>query len=200
MMLLWWILPPLVFALLPLQIRLDLLRGRERLLTVALTYCGFTGRWTIRAHATPRGHVFILTGQDGRIRRFTAPQQRRQQARSLARRLWQCRTARRYLLRRLHPRQLDAQLQLHSPSPASTALAACSLQTLLRALPPRWLRIARIRILPDFISGHSTLQARCIFRILPGTLIVTAGLLLAQAAWQAINREAQRIWNTPSEN
>ena len=198
---LWVILTALTILMaLPLRVQIDLHRGQRRLLRLQAGIGHVTRTWMIESQRTPQGRVISVTGHNGHMRQIRPGSQQRRMASTWLRLLRHCRAARRFLMRHMHPLQLDAQLMLHASSAASTALATGGLRMIIAALPARWVRVARLRILPDFLNDHSTLQTRCIFLTRPGTLILTAGLLLAHVAWQAINREVQSLWNTPSEN
>ncbi len=199
----FWLMTALLLTamlMLPLRLQADIHRGQRRLMRLQFTLAGLRRQWLIESQSTPAGRQVTLTGSPGHTRQIRPSGQQRQTLRSLRRTLQSHPALRRFLLDHLHPEQLDAQLLLHTGSAASTALLTGALQTLVRAVPSRWVRMARVRILPDFLREYSTFQARCIFTVRLGILLITAGLLLAIRAAQAMNREGHTLWNTPSEN
>lgn len=199
---LWWILLLLMalILLIPVQIRTDGLRAERRVMRVTVSAAGWKRTWQIESHPGPDGRTVEITGEGGTTRRMQPDPRHGQRLMRFAQALRHAPMARRFLTAHVHPLQLDAQWLFHASSAASTALATGGLRMALSLLPRRWLRVARIRILPDFLRDHSTLQWRCIFRLRPGTLLLTAGLLALQCAGRALKMEAERLWNIPSEN
>lgn len=188
-------------CLLPLQITLDLHHSLRTLIRLQLQYPLLRKEWRMELLHTPQGRQLVISGSgeprnadlsaisDGPVDRLI--QQLRKNVR-----------ARRFLLRRIHVSKLDAQLRLHLQSAASTALLTGAVRSFAAILPSRWRAFTRLSIQPDFLLDTTTLNARCIFSLRPGTLILTAGLLAASsiAAKARKAREALSTWNTPSVN
>ena len=84
----------------------------------------------------------------------------------------------RFLRRHTKLIRLNALLILSTCDAARTAILTGLLRSVCMTIQPKHCRIC---IQPDFFHAHSTLQAKCIIRWKLGTLILTAGLLLAEA-------------------
>ena len=198
----WMMLPALILAgmAVPLWITTDIHHGARKLMRVQITLIGLHREWLAETVGAPGERRLIIRRNGREARSVSSSDISGSPADTLRTMLRENRRVRRYLSAHTHAEQICVQLLLHAPSAASTALLTGTAQTLLHLLPSRWRRISRIRVTPDFLHDQSTLQARCIFRLRVGTLLITAGLLLADHVARAINREAQSIWNTPSEN
>ena len=85
--------------------------------------------------------------------------------------------AKAFLKRHTHIARLDALVLLRTGDAARTALLTGILRSITAAVPRRRVRIC---IQPDFFRDHSTVQIRCIIRWKLGTLLLTAGMLLAE--------------------
>lgn len=184
----------------PVYLTADLHHGTRRLLRLRMEILTFRQEWLTEAVCDGGRHGLIIHRKGVAPRSVDAGSLRGKSADRMRRILHGSRRARKFLMAHTHAVQIDAQLLLHTPSAAATALLTGAVHTALRLIPSQWRRVSRIRILPDFLRDRSTLQARCIFRLCMGTLLITAGLLLTDLAAQVINREAHSIWNTPSEN
>lgn len=186
--------------LIPLYVTADVHHGARRVMRLTVSIAGWRQEWVAEAVRGPDGRK-LLIGRKGRQPHTVSPADLTgSPAGSMTTLLRESHSARRFLMRHTHAEQIDAQLLLHTASAASTALLTGTIHTGAQLLPARWRSRLRLRVLPDFLRDHSTLQARCIFRVCVGTIIITAGLLLATLAAQAIDKEAHSIWNTPSEN
>lgn len=186
--------------LLPVQLGADIHMDERKLARLRTETAGLQREWLVELIATPQGHRLIVVGSGEQTRSISASNMGSGPADRALKLLWDARRARRFLLQHIHPRQADALLLLHTSSAAATALLTGVARLLPAWLPIQWRKVARIRVQPDFLLDHSTLQARCIFSLRLGTILITACLLLAEHAAQAINRREQAIWNTPSEN
>ena len=186
--------------LVPVRLTADVHHGARKLLRLTVAVAGLRRQWLLEVSEPLQGRQLTVCGREGPARTMDMSQMGSgpwQQAMQLLRRN---KPARRFLMRHIHLHRLDAQLLLHTASAASTALLTGAVQTLAACMQPGWRSVTRLRVLPDFLRERSTLQAKCIFSLRPGTLLITACLLLADAAAQAINRRERAIWNTPSEN
>ena len=191
----------LTVLFLPLRIQTDVHHGERRLMRISVTLAGVTRVWRLESRKGGKGREVILGG--GLLNRSphviqTSPKQNEWLKRSL-RELRHNKPVRRFLRRHVHTQQLDIQLLLHTSTAAGTALATGMLRFLFSWLTAETLQRSRIRILPDFLRERSTLQARCIFSLRLGTILISAALLLLTRLTQGMKREAQAIWNTPSE-
>ncbi|MBR3764854.1 MAG: hypothetical protein IKK57_09950 [Clostridia bacterium] len=188
--------------LLPVSIQTDIHHGDRRLMRIAITCAGLSRMWHIETRRSANGREVIVRGGlfPQREPRIIHPGKKQHDTMKTAlHALWQNKPARRFLHRHIHTRQFDVQLLLHTPSAAGTALATGSLRVFLSQLNTDARRISRIRILPAFLHDHSLLQARCIFTLRLGTILITAALYFLSRMTQGIKREAQTIWNIPSE-
>ena len=84
----------------------------------------------------------------------------------------------RFLLRHIQLQQLDMLVLLRTGDAAHSALLSGTLRNIAGCIPALHRRAIRIQILPEFFREHATVKLRCIIRLKPGTLILTAGLLL----------------------
>lgn len=198
----WFLIVLLIFAgmFIPLRVTADIHHGARRLMRLHISTAGFRGEWVAEAVRGQEGHQLLVARRGRKPRTLSPASLHVGAAESLTSMLRESRPARRFLMKHVHAEQLDIQLLLHTASAASTALMTGAVQLAVQLLPAHWRGKLRLRILPDFLRDRSTLQARCIFRLCMGTLLITAGLLLASHVAQAINKEAHLIWNTPSEN
>lgn len=87
----------------------------------------------------------------------------------------------RFLFRRIRLQKLDMLILLRTGDAARSALLSGTLRSVAACIPAVHRRNIRMQILPEFFREHSTLQLRCIIRLKPGTLILTAGLLLLRS-------------------
>ena len=92
--------------------------------------------------------------------------------------------------------------RIDSQSASGTALLTGAVQNLVPLLPAKWRSRTRLMIRPDFLHDRSTLNARCILHLRPGTILITAGLMLWASAMQQLQnaREALPQWNILSPN
>ena len=109
---------------------------------------------------------------------------------SLLRSLLREAKARQFIRRHIQLETLDALILLHTGDAARTSLLAGGLQGL--AAPAAARRNVRIRVLPDFFRGRTTLQARCILRVRMGILLLTMLMLLASR----LQRKARTAYGT----
>lgn len=189
----WALIVLLIFAgmFIPLRVTADVHHGARRLMRLHISAAGLHREWVAEAVRGPEGRQLMIARKGRMPRTFSPPSLNASTADSLTSMLRESRPARRFLLRHTHAEQLDMQLLLHTSSAASTALMTGAVQLAVQILPAHWRGKVRLRVLPDFLRDHSTLQARCIFRLCVGTILITASLLLASHAAQAINKEAQ---------
>ena len=158
MLLLLILLLMLEFLLLPLTIRLDVHHQKHTRIRIMMNYAFLRRTWPT-AKKTPA---------DGKRRKSLLLAALRESA-----------EARNYLLHHVHLDRLDAFLRLHTQDAAGTALLTGSLKNLLYCIPPLYRPQVHIRVLPDFLHAHSTLQLVCIIRLTTGTLLLTMLKLLA---------------------
>lgn len=199
---LWWLALCgfAVLFLLPLRITADVHHGTRRLMRLQVSAAVLTHQWVLEAVRQPGGGTQLVRHKDGSSHPISTDDSRARTAGSLMKTLRHSKAVRRFLRRHIHPERLDAQVLLHTGNAAGTALLTGAVRTAAALLQGRWRQVARMRILPDFLHERTTIQARCIFSLRLGTLIITSVLLLAEHAAQAINREAHSLWNTPSES
>ncbi len=93
--------------------------------------------------------------------------------------------ARRFFLRHIRLERLDALILLHTGDAAQTSLTTGVLIG-LACIPAAVRNNVHIRILPDYFSPHTTLQARCIVRLRLGTLLLTMLMLLGLRLQQKV--------------
>lgn len=192
----------LTLLLLPLRVQTDIHHGQRRLMRLTVTYAGLTRVWQFESRRTESGSEVTVAGGfiPQREARVIRPgKQHRNAIRKILNELRRCRPARRFLRCHVHTEQLDVQILLHTRAAAATALATGALRVLFSFLTADTLRRTRIRVLPDFLRNHSTWQARCIFSLRPGTLLITAALFFLTKITQGMEREVRSIWNIPSE-
>lgn len=189
----------LIVLLLPAELRADLHYGERKLLRLQAEAAGIRRQWLLEAASDSGGLRIMMLNTQGKPRILAPKASSAHLAGRMLRLLNQTPRVRRLLLHQMKPAQLDVQLLLHVGDAAATALAAGLARSFATLLPVSWRAILRLRIQPDFLSPRSALQARCIFRVRLGTIAMTALLLLATFAAQAIKKEA-KTWNTPSEN
>lgn len=192
---------PAALCLLPMQITLDLHHGLRTLIRVQLKYPLIQKEWRMELLHTPQGRQLVISGS-GEPHKADLSAMSDGPLDKLFKQLRKNARARRFLLHHIHVSKLDAQLRLHLQSAASTALLTGAARSFAAILPSRWRAFTRLSIQPDFLLDTTTLNARCIFSLRPGTLILTAGLLAASsiAAKARKAREALSTWNTPSVN
>lgn len=198
-----WVLLLLSFGallLLPIRVTVDMHHGARRLLRLHVKAAGLTRQWVLEAVRQAGGGTRLIRHKDGTAHPLPTDDSRARAVDSLMRTFRHSKAVRRFLRRHIHPERLDAQVLLHTGSAAATALLTGAVRTAAALLQGRWREVARMRILPDFLHERTTVQARCIFSLRLGTLLITSVLLLAEHAAQAINREAHSLWNTPSES
>lgn len=141
-------------------------------------------------HRTAQGH--LLTRTDSHGTRTVDPLQLRQSRGSLfADALRRADRARHFLLAHLYLDRLDGLILLRTGDAAASALVSGGLQGALNGIPAVRRRHIRIRVLPEFFRAHSTVHARCIIRFRLGTIILTAGLLLASLLHQLRLKESE---------
>lgn len=180
----------LIVFMLPLKIHADIHHGQRRVIQLSITVCGLCRRWLLEIVRTADGSRIRIArpGSAPKILR-TAPVHANAARKAL--RIFRFSShARQFLLHHLQPQQLDALIRVHTGSAAATALLTGSLHPLPILLPQSWRDVLRLKIVPEFVQEHSSLQARCIFSLRLGIIAITAGLLLAEYAVQAIKREA----------
>lgn len=83
---------------------------------------------------------------------------------------------RRFLLRHIHMERLTFAVTVHAANAAHTALITSSLRAAVSALPFRWR--SGIQFNADFDATCTSLHGECILSFRPGTLFITAGMLL----------------------
>lgn len=192
----------LTLLLLPLRVQSDIHHGERRLMRLTVTWAGITRTWHFESRQGAQGRELLVSGGVFRRsgQRVIHPGKRHRNALKKALyALKENKPARQYLRRHVRTEQLDVQILLHTRAAAGTALATGALRVFYSFLTADALRKIRVRILPDFLRDHSTLQARCIFSLRPGTLLITAALFFFARISQGMKREAQAIWNIPSE-
>ena len=132
-------------------------------------------RGTTHSRTTLRYACFTRTWRSGEQSRSRS---RTQHRKALLHALRQSVVVRRFLHRNIRLHKLDALILLHTGDAAHSALISGALQG-LTSIHTVKRRNVRIRILPDFFRGQTTVQARSIIRIRLGILIVTMLMLLA---------------------
>ena len=192
----------LALLLLPVRITLDFHHSQRTLLRLHAAYLPLEKEWRMELLHTPGGRQLIIAGKGEPPHQAAIADMSGGPLDRVVQRLKGDPRARRFLLRHIHVDRLDAQLLLHLQSAANTALITGAVRSVASLLPQKWREHARLSIRPDFLRDKTTLNARCILHIRPGTLFLTAGLLLASAiAAQARKaREALSTWNIPSVN
>lgn len=131
--------------------------------------------------ATVKYAFLSRTWQSGRKASGSASRQPRGRSRlSIIR---QADKARKFLLRHIRLNALDALILLHTGDAANSSLLAGSLQGIMN-IPALPRNRVRIRILPDFFRGRTIWQARCIFHIRLGIILLTMLMLLASRLQQ----------------
>ena len=183
----------------PLRATIDVHRRERTLLRLHLHYGIVQRQWRLEVLHTPQGRQLRTRQSDGQWRPARLPTSHGKRWLQFLRKE---KRARRFLLRRIHVDRLDAQLLLHLPSASSTALLTGAARNAAALLPVKWRSRLRLAIRPDFLYDRTTLNVRCILHIRPGTLFITAGLMLWAWARQQIHhaREALPKWNILSEN
>lgn len=145
---------------------------------VQLRIGGMHKTWLLHLVRTEQGHRLILSGDQG-VHPLDAGQIRQSRGSLLLDALRRADKARRFLLNHTHLDKLDGFVLLRTEDAARSALLAGTLQNLLTCIPAVRRNGVRIRVLPEFFRAHSTVNARCIIRLRLGTIILTAGMLLA---------------------
>ena len=186
----FFLLITLILFMLPVKIHADIHHGQRRIMQLSITVCGLCRRWLLEIVRTTEGSR-IRVARPGAAPRTIHPEPIRvNAARKMLRIIRSSGHARQFLLRHLQPQQLDALIRVHTQSAAATAMLTSSLHPLPLLLPQSWRDVLRLKIVPEFIQDNSSIQARCIFSLRLGIIAITAGLLLAEYAAQAIKREA----------
>ena len=84
----------------------------------------------------------------------------------------------RFVRQHIHLEALDALIILNAGDAAVCSLLSGGLQGIMN-IPALPRKKVHIRILPDFFRGRTTWQARCIFRLRLGIILLTMLMLLA---------------------
>ena len=160
----------LILALLPVTMRITLHYDEDVRLILKLQALGF--------HVT-REHFLSATDQGYRLVRAdgrTSPTRRTAFRSHLRTALHGSKQARRFLHAHLHLMQLDGLILVRTADAGLSALLSGALQGILSCLCGR--APVCLQVWPAFFRPRSTAHVRCIIRFCPGTLILTAGLLL----------------------
>ncbi len=87
---------------------------------------------------------------------------------------------RKLFLRSIHLRQLTGRVLLSTESAASTALLTGAAWGALSLLPAQWRNQAHLTVTPDFFSGKTYAQGKCMVSARLGMIVLcAAGLLVA---------------------
>lgn len=188
--------------LLPLRLRADVLHSVHTQVRLRLSCMGLRHEWRIQLIRTLQGHQLTMADSDKPPRPVSPASLQGSRGEKLMTTLLHDARARRYLLRHIALRELTAAMQLHAENAAHTALLTGYARTLMALVPPNQRERMRLMVAPDFAGAHSTFRIRCILQFRLGTIIITAGMLLAAIAAQRVHqaREAAGIWNIRSEN
>ena len=183
-----WLL--LLLALItPVTLRLDVRYVRSLDLLAAIRVWGLGPDLRFRVEKTTQGHRLFRVDKRGGLRPVrSASASSTPPAHTILRALLRGDRARRLLLRGVSLRQLDIALTVSLGNAARTALTAGTVQSLWRALPARWRRMARLQVRPDFLNGQGGAQARCMVFFHLGTLLLTAVMLLMSYAAERMAR------------
>lgn len=168
----------------PVRLQADVYHADQTLGRIRLTVAGLPHTWRLKLVRTPTGHQIIAAGKDGSEHALAPEALQGSPAERLISQLLASDGPRRYLLRHIRLERLDAALRLHSEDAARTALLTGFIRSLTAFIPPAWRERARLRVTPEFVRDRSILQARCILHFRLGTIIITAGMLLASIASQ----------------
>lgn len=90
---------------------------------------------------------------------------------------------RRYLFRRIRRFRLSAEIVVHADHAASTAMVAGILH-IISLLAHIYTDKVAARILPGFTSQRTCINARCIFSLRVGTLLITTFMMLLDSVRQ----------------
>lgn len=177
---LWLLLAILtIYALLlEARIRVDVLHNGATQAKVELRISKVRRIWNIQLIRTEQGHRLQFS-DERHSSPMDAAQFRHSRGHSLAQAFFRADKARRFLLSHIHLEALDALLFLRTEDAARSALICGAAQGMLACIPSRYRKNMRIQVLPEFFRSHSSVRARCIIRFRLGTIILTAGMLLA---------------------
>jgi len=96
--------------------------------------------------------------------------------RAIRKRKW----LRQLILRSVHLQQLTGRILLSTESAASTALLTGAAWGMLSLLPPQWRSQTHLTVTPDFFSGKTYFQGKCMVSARLGMIVLcAAGLLMA---------------------
>lgn len=96
--------------------------------------------------------------------------------RAIRKRKW----LRQLMLRSIRLQQLTGRILLSTESAASTALLTGAAWGVLSLLPPRWRSQTHLTVTPDFFSGKTCFQGKCMVSAHLGMIVLcAAGLLVA---------------------
>lgn len=168
----------------PIRVQADLYHADETLGRIRVTIACLAHTWRLKLVRTPGGHQLIAADDAGSEHALTPESMQGSPAERMLRSLWGSGNPRRYLLRHIHLERLDAALRLHSSDAALSALLTGFIRSLTAFIPHEWRKRTRLRVTPEFVRERSLLQARCILHFKLGTIIITAGMLLASIASQ----------------
>lgn len=138
-----------------------------------------------RMHLYPAGGRQRLTMQTGDLPPREPPPEKLRRALAALGTLLRTDKARRWFLRIIRLERLDA---LFSPSlqdASATALVGGLAAGLAALVPRRHRKRIRLRVQPDFFTGRTSLQARCIIFFHLGSLLPAAAMVLAAALLEA---------------
>ncbi len=171
-----------IMMMLPLRVQADVLHARETRIRLIMQVLCFRKALHMKLADAPDGRRLTLIGRSGMESSFDPQRLHSSTAQKLTALFRASPEARGYLRRHVHMDVLNAFLRLHTSNAARTALLTGCFRALTAILPPSVRRIGRFSIMPDFHQGQTCFQLRCILHLRLGTLLVTAGLLLARAA------------------
>lgn len=167
----------IALCLIPARLQADVQRAGQTVARVRFSAAGLRREWHFAIVRTPQGLQLLAASRTGEPHPVEPESLRGGPFDRLMQSFFACPDARHYLLRHIRPERLCGVLRLHTGDAARTALLTGFLRSLMQLIPVLWHMEPDIRIVPDFLHARSELQARCIFRFRPGTIIITLALL-----------------------
>ncbi len=161
----------LFLALIPVTVTLELHHNEGTRLRLTLRLLCFHYTAAYRLQNTGRGHRFIREKEPSPV-----PSDASGRLRPIRQALRSSPGTRRFLLAHMHLLCLDGWIALHTGDAARSALLSGAVQGVLACMRPR--APIRLQVWPAFYRPRSSAYVRCIFRFRPGTLFLTAGMLL----------------------
>ena len=173
-----WMIILLVLAT-PVQLTADLHWAEAADLSLCWRIWGIPLRQRMRLFPTGRGHR-LTTQTEDQPPHAPAPEKLRR-GMALIGTVLRTDKARRWLQRAIRLRRLDALISVGTGSAAVTAVVSGLASGITRLAS----RQARIRIRPDFLTGRTEINARCIIFFHLGSLLPSAAMTLWAAFLEA---------------